>query len=164
MNNTEISEQNGFVMRPLGKVARTAYVLIGVAFYVTGMYLAVRGYSLVTNSKTTQGVVVDVSIIQSTHRGRVSTSYSPVIKFTAVDGKEYSFIGQMSSIYKPVIGTSKDIIYSKLDPKNNAEANSEFDLWIIPIVLLFFGLVMMYVGFFVKLVRTRAGLWPFVKY
>jgi len=85
------------------------------------------------------GTVVELTT-RITASGR-SSMICPVVEFTALSGEKIRFISEFGS--RPAghkVGQSVNIRYDSVDPQK-AEIDSAMNLWLIPLILVFMGVV-----------------------
>lgn len=105
----------------------------GVVCLGAGLIPALRTRGLLESGAQAQGTVVDVE--KDTSSGG-STTYNPVVRFTAADGRTVEFTSAVGYSRKPDIGGAVPVRYRPGDPEQ-----AEIDratMWMIPAA---FGLV-----------------------
>ncbi len=107
----------------------------GVVCLVAGLIPALRTRGLLESGAQAQGTVVDVK--KDTSSGQYGGStYNPVVRFTAVDGRTVEFTSAVGYSRSPDIGGAVPVRYRRGDPEQ-----AEIDratMWMIPAA---FGLV-----------------------
>ncbi|MBD2596190.1 DUF3592 domain-containing protein [Nostoc spongiaeforme FACHB-130] len=120
---------------------------IGSIFLITGIIIAIDTRSFSKNSIPAQGTVINVVKHKSRDsKGRSSTIYYPVIKFTANSGKVVEFeagSGSNPPAYSP--GQQVEILYNPQEPES-AAIHSWFDLWFLPIMFIGMGSLFVVIG------------------
>jgi hypothetical protein len=135
--------------------SKVLIVLLSIIFLIIGLGLLyfsknsfVSSQQFVKNSITASGTVID--IIQQTNtnhtNGSINYTYAPKVSFTANDGKAYTFIpstsGSSSSYHD---GERVEILYNPLNPYD-ANIDSFWDIWGLPIILLVMGIGFSIIG------------------
>lgn len=141
--------------QPLGKMGRVIFVIVGLGMCIGGSFLTMEKYKLTQVGVNAPGKIVDQvrKEDRDSDDGRITVMYTPVVGFTAKDGKEYTFTGSVSSNIAPQIGKSVTVLYDEKDPKK-ASINSFVYIWVGPLAVLFMGVVFLYFGIFSK---AKAG-------
>lgn len=124
------------------KLVATVFLIVGLGLLVGGAYALSSTHEFIQKSETANGTVVDLE----RSRSRRSTTYHPVVRFTARDGKEYevrSSAGSNPPGYR--IGEGVRVFYDPDDP-DHARIDSFFSLWGIPTMLGGMGLVFALAG------------------
>lgn len=136
-------------------MGRVIFAIVGLGMCIGGSFLTMEKYQLTRVGVTAPGKIVD--LVRKEDRdsddGRIKVMYTPVVGFTAKDGKEYTFTGSVSSNVAPQIGKSVAVLYDENDPKK-ASINSFLYIWLGPLAVLFMGVVFLFVGIFSK---AKAG-------
>jgi hypothetical protein len=117
------------------------FVLIGlgIAFLVIGIVLVVKNSRFVKMATKTTGQIVDMSTFTG---DRGHTMYSAVIEFKTFDNKAIRFPHPSSSTRKPKLGREVKVIYREENPEK-AKLDSAFGLYIAPVIVFAFGVVML---------------------
>ena len=133
-----VVNDSGFVGRlrfDMEKISLIIFTVAGLASIAFGIYSIPGTISLVINSETTEGTVVDVSQRPQMEGG---PTYAPTVTFVTKDGRSIKFTSNVSSgSWKDRIGESVTVRYDLADPAN-ARIDSLSQLWggsIIPIGL-----------------------------
>lgn len=91
------------------------------------------------------------TVVELTTQSAASASASlicPVVEFTVPSGEKFRFVSDFGS--RPAshsLGQSVNVRYDALDPKK-AEIQSVMNVWLIPLILIFMGLVACCLGVF----------------
>jgi hypothetical protein len=130
----------------------TLLIMPGVGLFLLGIgaMLFVRVRRFVAGALRAQGTVI--SLAAHMHGSRAT--YSPVISFTANDGREIEFNDPVSS--RPAgyhIGDRVEVLYDWQD-HSRARLASPFRLYLAPAIVSFLGLVFTSIGV--------AVLWSFL--
>jgi hypothetical protein len=123
---------------------------VGLLLLLVGVMLFVRVRRFVAGALRAQGKVI--SLTAHMHGGRAT--YSPVINFTARDGREYEFNDPVSS--RPAsyrVGDRVEVLYDWQDA-SRARLASPVRLYLAPAIVGFLGLVFTSIGI--------AVLWSFM--
>ena len=81
--------------------------------------------------------------------------YTPVVEFLDSDGGVRHFRSQISSSVAPTVGKTVSVLYNPVNP-NDARLNGFFSLYIMPIFLIGFGLIILLFSSIPLLISTRA--------
>ena len=114
-----------------------AFSIIGLAALTGAAMLYMKTHTFLLLAAQTTGTVVDFVTVESAPRSssggvsiQTSTStYAPVVEFTAENGSDYKFTSSIST-YPPAydLGETVDVLYDTENP-GNASINSFFSLW-----------------------------------
>ncbi|MDZ8050494.1 MAG: DUF3592 domain-containing protein [Aulosira sp. ZfuVER01] len=120
---------------------------IGSIFAVTGVIFVVNTHSFVGTAESIQGTVIDLKLRSSTDsKGRSSSAYYPVVKFTPSAGEPTIFESntgsQLPSFTK---GQQVEVIYNP-QKLNSAMINSWFELWFLPTMFTGMGSLLVLIG------------------
>ncbi|MBD2450598.1 DUF3592 domain-containing protein [Nostoc sp. FACHB-152] len=120
---------------------------VGSIFAILGIVFVLNTHSFIGKSISTQGTVVDLERHTSTDsKGRSSTAYYPVIKFTPSSGDPIVFEANSGS--NPPAhhrGQQIDILYNPQAPES-AMINSWLDLWFLPGMFTGMGSLFVVIG------------------
>jgi len=120
---------------------------IGSIFLITGIIIGVNTRSFFGKSISTEGTVIDLERHTSRDsKGRSSTAYYPVIKFTANSGKSIEFEANSGSNPPAYTqGQKVEILYNPQEPES-ATINSWLDLWFLPAMFTGMGSLFVVIG------------------
>jgi uncharacterized protein DUF3592 len=100
-------------------------LLVGTIFGVVGLVLLGVCTLLVLNARefrstavATTGTVVGYETHYDTDEGRRSETYSPVVRFTAPDGRQVEVRTNVSSSRRPRVGEQVKVLYQPDDPQD----------------------------------------------
>jgi hypothetical protein len=123
---------------------------VGLTLFLVGVVWGAKRFSLMREGVKTTGSVVEVSQSDSTEtrgtRTYKTTSYYPVVKFEAADGKSYRFRGSTGSAapeYEP--GTKVDVVYRRENPADAQIVDFE-QFWLGPLAVGLFGFLFLVSG------------------
>lgn len=111
----------------------------------------------------TEGTVLDFETERTTDDGKTKTMYKPIIEYTIADGRKLTFTSSSSSSSPSYDrGEKVKVLYSKVTPER-ARLDSFMDNWFGPLILGFFGVIVVLVGWFlffggIKNRKVRAWL------
>ena len=133
--------------RHMGKITKAGYIFIGLVIIIFGVYLIYHQYSFEIKGATVQGTVVNIS--KQYYTSGNTQRYGDVsdIRFTAADGKEYTFKSPPGLLAKPFVGQTVTVVYDKVNPRSAMEKHV-FVPWLCFIVLAFLGSGLIRVGLF----------------
>ncbi len=112
-------------------------IVLGAGFVVLG---SVMLYSMVQFKRSairTTATVVEIKT--STGRSTSTITYSPVLSFIALDGKNYIYDVSRFSYTHYTIGQEIEIVYENANP-NKANINSFYNIFLTPLVLIVLGI------------------------
>jgi hypothetical protein len=129
-------------------------LVLGAILLALGIVLVVKNIKLFKNGVSMQAEIIDIlkKKRKSTDTDGYSTTtdmYYPIFKYT-YEGKEYtkeSSLG-VSNPRKYVKGSRLDVIFMK-DTPEKVKIKSVMNLWFIPGLLIFLGVVFLISGFVV---------------
>lgn len=110
--------------------------LIGIGLLVGGLYYGYGSWKLTTQGTTVEGRVVN---LLSSEEDDGSTTYAPVVEYEA-GGNTYSYESHNysnPSTYQ--VGQEVNLIYDR-DHPDKARISNFVELWLIPLLLIPFGL------------------------
>lgn len=111
------------------------FLLVGSGCLVTAAVKLVTTVRFVSSSSITTGTVVDLVA----HRGSKSTTYAPVVTFTAPDGNDTRFDSAISSGSPDyAVGQSVPVRFDPADP-SHAEIDAFIPLWFPFIIMAVLG-------------------------
>jgi hypothetical protein len=116
----------------------------GLLFLVIGIGLLYMNSQFVKNAVKVKGEIVDVTEGANGNSGRRLRMYSSIIEFITLDNKAQRFTSPVSSNIKPKIGKVLQVYYH-VDNPENAKIASVFNLYVIPVVLILFGLFLFFI-------------------
>lgn len=119
---------------------------LGVAMILGGFLLYRNTAAFVARSETAVGRVDSYASEQTTDsNGKRKTMHYPVVAFTARDGSQHTFRGEMGTSSPGRSGERVEVLY---DPKSPSEARTKgfFSLWLGPLVCGGMGAVLVLVG------------------
>ncbi|OUL27776.1 hypothetical protein BV378_08385 [Nostoc sp. RF31YmG] len=120
---------------------------IGSIFAVTGAIFVINTHSFVGTAESIQGTVIDLKLRSSTDsKGRSSSVYYPVVKFTPSSGEPTIFESSTGS--KPPAfskGQQVEVLYNPQKP-NSAMINSWLELWFLPVMFTGMGSIFVLIG------------------
>lgn len=124
-------------------IIKYVFATIGLGLLIGAIYLYLDKQSFLKTANVAPGLVVELRASRSDN----STTYSPVVSFTAKDGRQIEFTSSVSSnppSYSE--GESVEVVY---DPANPYEANINgfSSLYLGPLILGILGTVFFLVGF-----------------
>jgi hypothetical protein len=118
----------------------SCFLLFGTSASLGAFFMFRRSYREVNNWKTASGTVVWNKFVGATQTSDSMPHYYPTFQFITDDGKEVTSVGPVgSSRPRYRVGASVKVLYSPDNPEK-AQLNSFTDLWLMPILLGFFGL------------------------
>lgn len=120
---------------------------VGSIFAVTGIIMGLNTRSFVSTAIPTQGVVIDVVKRSSTDsKGRSSSVYYPVVKFTTPSGEPTVFESNLGT-YPPQFrkGNEVELLYNPQQP-DSVMINSWMDLWFLPVMFTSLGSIFVLIG------------------
>ncbi|OUL22547.1 DUF3592 domain-containing protein [Nostoc sp. 106C] len=134
---------------------------IGSIFAVTGIIFVINTHSFVGTAESIKGTVIDLKRRSSTDsKGRASSAYYPVVKFTPSSGEPTVFESNTGS--KPPAfskGQQVEVLYNPQKP-NSAMINSWLELWFLPAMFTGMGSIFVLIGG-VALVKSFRNLASF---
>ena len=107
-----------------------------------------------TKGIATSGVVVGHT--ERRHSGAASTTYSPEVEFQAPSGEKILFAASFSSRRLPTLGRKVKVLYYPDNPQD-ADIAASLSSWILPLLLLAFGLVSLFMSIVVWFVIPKAA-------
>ncbi len=120
---------------------------IGSIFAVTGIIFIINTRSFIDTAVSAQGTVIDLKLRSSTDsKGRSSSVYYPVVKFTPSNGEPTTFESNSGS--KPPAfkkGQQVEVLYHPQEP-NSAMINSWLELWFLPGMFTGMGSLFVLIG------------------
>ncbi len=114
-----------------------------------------RGVRLAREGESTIGHVVDMEESSDGEGG--CCVYSPIIEFTAPNGRPVRFESSNASsppAYR--IGQEVEVLYNPNDP-NDASINSFYELWLVPAILAPVDVMLFVVLNWVAIAKMRSG-------
>lgn len=122
------------------------FLIMGLCFGVSALGLLggavwafVKQQRTMSDRVEATGTVVGLTRTATTS-GR-STIICPVVEFTTPSGQEIRFTSEFGSLpAKHTIGQSVNIRYDAADPQK-AEIDSAMSLWLVPLILIFMGVI-----------------------
>jgi hypothetical protein len=120
---------------------------VGCIFAVTGIIIGLNTRSFVATAIPAQGTIIDLVLRSSTDsKGRSSSVYYPVVKFTPNSGEPTIFESNTGS-QPPAFtkGQQVEVLYNLRKP-NSAMINSWFELWFLPAIFTGMGLLFVLIG------------------
>lgn len=111
------------------------FLLVGSGCLVTAAVKLVRTVAFVASSSVTTGTVID----HEAHRGSKSTTYAPVVTFTAPGGHDVRFVSAISSGSSDyAAGQTVPVLFDPSDP-SHAEIDEFIPLWFPFIIMAVLG-------------------------
>ncbi|BAY24591.1 hypothetical protein NIES2100_43860 [Calothrix sp. NIES-2100] len=120
---------------------------VGSIFAVTGIIFVINTHSFVSTAESIQGNVIDLKLRSSTDsKGRSSSAYYPVVKFTPSSGETIIFESNTGSS-PPAFskGQQVEVLYNPKQP-NSAMINSWLELWFLPGMFAGMGSIFVLIG------------------
>ncbi|BAY08881.1 DUF3592 domain-containing protein [Calothrix sp. NIES-2098] len=129
---------------------------IGSIFAVTGIIFVINTNSFVRTAESIQGTVIDLKLRSSTDsKGRHSSAYYPIVRFTPSSGEPIIFESHTGS--KPpsfTKGQQVEVLYHPQKP-DSTTINSWFELWFLPTMFTGLGSIFVLVGGSVLVIPFR---------
>ncbi len=143
-------------------------LLVGVAFVVTGIYLAYRELAFLDRPFEVGATVIDLHWEEEIDSGpegggRVVRLGFPVFRFTdPISGKEVEALGSVGTRHPPYsVGEEVDVLYDPEDPGSRVVVKSFWHLWLPPLLLCLIGSVGVSIGLLgIRSARAQTGLLP----
>jgi len=110
------------------------FTAIGGGALLGAFFLCMRPLRLIRAGGRASGTVVGV---EESYAGR-RKAYNPKVKFTAGDGRSFTFTSRVGGGKRPADGETLSVIYDPRQPEE-AEIASFGSMWAFPLVLTFFG-------------------------
>jgi hypothetical protein len=126
------------------------FLVLGVVFLVVAVVTFVLTLRFVAGAERVTGTVTDVSR-ETDSEGEVL--FYPVVRFTTAEGRTLEFRSSTGSSSPPQPGDRVEVLYDPDDPQD-ARLSGFFDVWLLPIVFGFIGVVASTVSL-VAIRRTR---------
>ena len=129
---------------------------VGVGMLVGALLSYLHSQNLVKHGMNATGTVVGFhTSISRSSKGGTSTTYAPVVEYTAADGQTRTFTSSLSSSppgYQE--GQQVKVVY---DPAmiNKAEINDFMTMYFLPVLLGFMGTIFATIGGCVLFIRGR---------
>ncbi|MGW8124006.1 DUF3592 domain-containing protein [Roseivirga echinicomitans] len=119
------------------------FFMLGVMLLIGGGYILTERLAFFNQSTLAEGTIID---IESKDR-KSTTYYYPVVSFNALDGKTYTFSSELgsNSSFDYDEGEKIMVRYMEEQPEK-AKISSFWNLWSLPMTLLFAGLVITLAG------------------
>lgn len=133
------------------KFVSIIFSLIGLPFFLFGLYWLYNTFVFMENAVTTIGTVTHVQVNHSDD----STTYTPTVRYFDENGsKHISRSGLSSSSYNYGIGQEIEVLYDRRDP-STMRINSWIETWGFGLIFSFMGFVFMVIGWFIR--PNKAG-------
>ena len=122
------------------------FLIMGLCFGISAVGLLggavwafVKQQRTMSNRVEATGTVVELTR-RTTASGR-STIIVPVVEFAVPSGEKIRFTSEFGSLpAKHTIGQSVNVRYDAVDP-NQAEIESAMSVWLVPVILIFMGVI-----------------------
>ncbi|MBW4560130.1 MAG: DUF3592 domain-containing protein [Mojavia pulchra JT2-VF2] len=120
---------------------------IGSIFAVTGIMIGLNTHSFVATAIPAQGTIINLVQRSSTDsKGRSSSVYYPVVKFSTQSGETKVFESDTGSNPPGFTkGQQVEVLYSPQKP-DSAKINSWSYLWLLPVIFTGLGSTFMLIG------------------
>lgn len=135
------------------QLLKILFTTIGIGMIAGALWAGYSTRTFLADAARAEGVVLDFE----QHRSSDSTRYSPVVRFTARDGREITFVSSWSSNRRGMAhGETVTVLYPPASPAD-ARIERFFDLWGLSAILGGIGVVFLGfgVGFILADVHAR---------
>ena len=150
-----------------GRLFVATQCLVGPMLLAISLIWALYTESFLHRSVATTGTIVRNVLVQERRADdSVTSTYAPVFSFSANDGRTYTVTSSSSSSPPEfAVGQQVRVLYVPDNPAT-AKIDSVLQLWMMPMVLVFLGIICSLVGYGlllflrrrkVKLIPTLAG-------
>ena len=125
-------------------------LVLGISFFIVGIVLFFKNKKFAETAYKTVGTNVDIKSFQkaSIDDGRNTTMYAAIIEFKTLNGKLIRFENPSSSNRKPKLGKEVKILYFEDQPEK-AKVDSIFQLYILPVIVVLFGIGMILLAIYI---------------
>ena len=124
-------------------IIKYMFTIIGIGMLIGAFVVNQHTNKFIASSLKADGQVIDFETKRSDNS---SSTYAPVIKFVANDGKEYQFVSSVSSNPPSYdVGESVEILYLESNP-NDAQVNGFFSLHLGEFILGILGSIFLAIG------------------
>lgn len=117
-----------------------------------GLWFGYTSYKFYSTGVEVEGTVVRLAVVSDAD----GTSYSPVFRYT-VDGREYEY--ESINAADPPTHSVGDVQTLLVDPEDpgRARANSFFELWLLPAILLPTAVFMLLLSIIIPIISRFAS-------
>lgn len=127
-------------------------LVLAISFLIIGPILLYKNIKFVQNAYKTTGQIEDIKVYHKKNNENHYSKrmYAAIIEFKTISGKLIRFESNSSSSFKPKLGKEVKILYYE-DKPENAKIDSFFQLYILPIIVIMFGLLMLFLALYLPI-------------
>lgn len=127
-------------------------LVLAISFLIIGPILLYENIKFAQNANKTTGIVTDIKVFPKKNTEGLHTKdmYAAIIEYKTIKGSIFRFEDASSSTVKPKLGKEVDILYYE-DKPENAKIDSFFRLYIAPIIVILFGLSMLFLALYLPI-------------
>lgn len=133
----------------MGRSFIVVFAFFSVLTLGPGIWLGIRSYNFLQTAQRVPGIIVDIESYESDNDdGGSTTMYRPVFQYTW-NNEAIRVRHNVSTNWSPTLGEPVTLLINPADPEHPRE-DSFVDNWLLPVVLLGFGAIFVFVA-----VRSR---------
>ena len=128
-------------------------IIIGILLLTGSGFTAFQSKKLLDEGIVSKGKVVGFDVKTKKEKNKTSKMYYPIVSFQDDEGQSIEFKSNTGSNPKSYnVGEMVEVIYKKGNSEN-ASVNGFTSMWLLPIILGVFGLIIFAIGFAVVKAR-----------
>lgn len=142
------------------KIIKYIFIIVGVGMLIGTFFIYKKTTNFLETAITAEGTVVNLLQSRSNNSSSNSTMYTPVVRFTDKQGKEFEFTSSTSS-NPPAYNTGEivEVLYAPKTPED-ATIKGFFSIWLGTLILGGIGSIFAIIGlgFFVYDIQKKKKL------